>query len=173
MHYIDERHGVADLDMDPHNPNIVFAAMWHFQRRPWTFESGSEQGGVFRSTDGGDTWKKLKKGLPKLMGRIAVKVAPANPEVVYVMAESNEGTLFRSDDGGDSFRKVSAEPEIVSRGFYYTDLRVDPQDENTVYAVSSRLQKSIDGGKTFQRIARSTHVDYHSLWIDPLDPQRM
>jgi len=171
--YLDERHGVADLDLDASNPNVLFAALWHFERKPWTFTSGGEEGGVYRSVDGGATWKKLTEGLPKLLGRIGVKIAPSNPDVVYVIAESNEGVLFRSDDRGDTFRKVSDDVEIVSRGFYYTDLRVDPSDEDRVYAVSSRLFLSIDGGRSFERIARNTHVDYHSLWIDPLDPRRL
>lgn len=171
--YTDEHHGVADLDMHPGNPNLLFAALWSFERKPWTMQSGGEEGGVYRSVDGGTTWKKLTEGLPKLMGRIGVKVAPSNPRVVYVIAESNEGTLFRSNDGGDTFEKVSDEVNIVSRGFYYTDLRVDPTDENRVYAISSRLFRSIDGGRNFERIARSIHVDFHSLWIDPKDPQRV
>ena len=171
--YLDDRHGVADLDLNPQNPNIVYATMWYFDRKPWTHTTGSEQGGVYRSTDGGRTWGKLEKGLPKLMGRIAVKVAPSNPQVVYVLAESHEGTLFRSSDGGDSFTKVSDETNIISRGLYYTDLRVDPREENRVYAVASLLQVSIDGGRTFRRMSQQTHIDYHSLWIDPLDPSRM
>ncbi|OGD25756.1 MAG: hypothetical protein A2Y56_14450 [Candidatus Aminicenantes bacterium RBG_13_63_10] len=171
--YTDERHGVADLDIDLQNPNIVFAALWRFERKPWTFWSGDEEGGLWKSTDAGRTWKKVTRGLPRLVGRIGVKVSPSNPRVVYAMTESPEGTLYRSDDGGESFRCVSKDPEIVSRGFYYTDLRVDPSDENRVYAVSSRLMVSIDGGRTFSRISASTHVDYHALWIDPLNPSRM
>jgi photosystem II stability/assembly factor-like uncharacterized protein len=171
--YLDDRHGVADLDMSPTNPNLLFAALWHFDRKPWTHTSGSEQGGVWRSVDAGRTWKKLTKGLPKLLGRIGVKLAPSDSRVVYVIAESQEGTLFRSDDGGDSFRKVSDKAEIVSRGLYYTDMRVHPTNPEVVYAVASLLQKSIDGGKTFERISRNTHIDFHALWIDPLDPARM
>ena len=171
--YVDDRHGVADLDMDPNNPNVLFAAMWHFERKPWTHTSGSEEGGVWRSTDGGDSWTKLVEGLPRLMGRIGVKVAPSNSKVVYVIAESDDGVLFRSDDRGDTFTQVSDDVRIVSRGFYYTDLRVDPVDEDRVYAIASRLFVSIDGGATFRRISRSTHVDYHSLWIDPEDPERI
>ena len=171
--YLDERHGVADLDIDPQNPNIVYAALWRFERRPWTFTSGSEEGGLFRSVDGGRTWKKTAKGLPKLMGRIGVKVAPSDPQLVYVMAESQEGTLFRSQDKGETFQLVSKDREIVSRGFYYTDLRIDPVDENRIYAIASRLSMSIDGGRTFRRISPSTHVDFHALWIDPLNPSRM
>lgn len=171
--YLDDRHGASDLDMDPSNPNILYAALWHFERKPWTHRSGSEQGGVFKSIDGGRTWKKLEKGLPRLLGRIAVKVAPSNPQVVYVLAESREGTLYRSDDGGETFRQVSKETNIISRGFYYTQLRVDPTDENRIYAVASMLFVSIDGGRTFRRISQRTHVDYHALWIDPLNPRRM
>ncbi len=171
--YTDDRHGVADMDINPQNPNIVYAGMWRFERKPWTFTSGDEEGGVFRSIDGGYTWQKLTKGLPKLVGRIGIKVSPSNPDVVYVMTESPEGTLYRSDDRGETFRMVSNDVGIVSRGFYYTDLRIDPADENRVYSVSSRLSLSIDGGKSFRRISRATHVDFHTLWIDPENPSRM
>ncbi len=171
--YLDEWHGVADIDLDPTNPNVLYAALWRFERKPWTHRSGSEEGGVWKSVDGGATWTELEEGLPKLAGRLGVKVAPSDPQVVYVIAESDEGTLFRSADRGKKFEKVSEDVEIVSRGFYYTDLRVDPVDEDRVYAVASRLFVSPDGGKTFTRISRSTHIDFHSLWIDPLDPDRM
>ncbi len=171
--YVDDRHGVSDLDLDPTNPNILYAAFWHFERKPWTHTTGSEGGGVFKTVDGGDNWEKLEEGLPKLMGRIGVKVAPSNSQVVYLIVESDEGTLFRSNDRGKTFEKRSDDVRIVSRGLYYTDMRVDPQDENRVYAISSRLFLSIDGGKSFERISRSTHVDFHSLWIDPLDPRRI
>ena len=172
--YLDDLHGVSDMDIDPSNPNILYAALWHFDRKPWTHTTGSSKGGVWRSVDGGSSWKKLEKGLPKgVVGRIGVKVAPSNPNVVYVIAESNEGTLFRSSDRGETFEKATDEVKIVSRGLYYTDIRVDPVDENRVYAVSSRLMVSIDGGKNFERISRSTHVDFHSLWIDPMNPKRM
>jgi photosystem II stability/assembly factor-like uncharacterized protein len=171
--YTDERHGVADMDINPENPNIVFAALWRFERKPWTFISGDEQGGLYRSVDGGLNWLKVTAGLPRLVGRMAVKVSHSNPSVVYVMTEAKDGTLYRSDDSGVTFKRVSKEVEIVSRGFYYTDLRVDPQDENRVYAVSSRLWLSIDGGKTFTQISKQTHVDYHALWIDPRDTSRI
>ncbi|HEY5907883.1 MAG TPA: glycosyl hydrolase, partial [Vicinamibacteria bacterium] len=171
--YLDDKHGAADLDLDPQNPNILYAALWRFERKPWTHTSGSEAGGVWKSVDAGRTWTKLEKGLPKLLGRIAVKVAPSNPQVVYVLAESKEGTVFRSSDRGESFTEMSKDPNVVNRGFYYTDLRVDPTNEDRVYAVSSTLQVSLDGGKGWKRISRSTHVDFHSLWIDPRDPARM
>lgn len=171
--YLDAEHGVADMDIDASNPNILYAAMWSFERKPWTFRSGSEKGGVFKSIDGGRTWKKLASGLPALVGRIGVKVAPSNGNVVYVIAESKEGMLYRSDDGGETFKEVSRDARIVSRGFYYTDLRVDPTDENRIYAVASTLFVSIDGGRSFRSITGRTHIDYHALWIDPKNPERM
>jgi photosystem II stability/assembly factor-like uncharacterized protein len=171
--YIDDRHGVAEMAMDPQNPNILYAGMWRFERKPWTHLSGSEEGGVFKSVDGGRTWHKLTRGLPKLLGRIAVQVAPSNPNVVYVMAESNEGTLFKSENRGESFTTIYRNVDIVNRGFYFTRMRIDPAEENRVYSISGNLMLSIDGGKTFSRISTNTHVDYHSLWIDPQDPNRL
>jgi len=171
--YIDQNHGVADLTIDPSNPNIVYAAMWAFRRTPWTHTSGSERGGIFKSTDGGRTWKKLTEGLPKLIGRIGIAVAPSNSNVVYAIMEAKEGTLYRSDDRGETWRNVSKQTSIVSRGFYYTRVRVDPINENRVYAVASTLFVSIDGGRSFRPISGNTHVDFHALWIDPLDPKRI
>lgn len=171
--YLDERHGASDLAMDPTNPNILFAGLWHFDRKPWTHTSGSEEGGLWRSVDGGDSWEEIEDGLPELTGRLGVAVARSNPNVVYVIAESHEGIVFRSTDRGRSFEKVNDTKEVVSRGLYYTQIRVDPSDENRVYSVASRLWLSTDGGRTFERISRSTHVDYHALWIDPTDPERI
>ncbi len=168
--YIDEHHGASDLEIDPVNPNILYAGMWRFERKPWTHTSGSEEGGLFKSTDGGRTWRKITNGLPKLMGRVGVKVAPSNPNVVYCIAESNDGTLFRSNDRGETFQLVSRETNIVSRGFYYTDMRVDPQDENRLYFLATQLRLSIDGGRTTQQLASTVHVDHHALWIDPSNP---
>ena len=171
--YIDNQHGASDLEIDPVNPNILYAGMWRFERKPWTFTSGSEKGGVYRSTDGGRTWNKIEKGLPKLIGRIGLSVAASNPNVVYAMLEAKEGTLYRSDDKGENFRQVNKNQNIVSRGFYYTTVKVDPTDENKVYGVASQLFKSLDGGRNFARIAPNAHIDFHALWIDPLNPKRM
>ncbi len=171
--YIDEMHGASDLVIDPNNPNILYAGMWKFQRKPWTFVSGSDKGGVFRSVDGGLTWKKLTKGLPKMVGRVGLAVAASNTDVVYAIFESKTGTLFRSDDKGENFRQVSKAQNIVARGFYYTTVTVDPTDENKVYAVASQLFRSLDGGRNFRRISPTTHIDFHSLWIDPTNPKRM
>lgn len=171
--FIDDMHGVSDLDQSQQNPNLLFAGMWHFNRKLWTHTSGSEKGGLFRSIDGGLTWEKVTKGLPKLMGRIAVKIAQNQPNIVYVMAETKEGILFKSTDYGQSFTMVNDNVQLMSRGFYYTDLRVDPTDANRVYAIASRMFRSIDGGKSFERISRATHVDYHSLWINPDNPNHL
>ncbi len=171
--FVDNEHGISDMEIDQSNPNILYAAAWRFERKPWTFVSGSEKSGVYKSIDGGRTWNKLTNGLPKLMGRIGVKAAPSNPNVVYVIAETKEGTMFRSDDRGETFRNVSKQASIVSRGFYYTDVRVDPLNENRVYAVASTLFVSIDGGRTYRPIAPNIHIDYHAMWIDPVNPKRM
>ena len=171
--YIDNQHGVADLEIDPTNPNILYAGMWSFERKPWTHRSGSEKGGVYKSIDGGRTWNKLTNGLPKLIGRIGIRVAPSNPNVVYAIMEAKDGTLYRSDDRGETFKMVSKQDSIVSRGFYYTTVRVDPTNENRVYAVASTLFVSVDGGKTFRSITSRSHIDFHALWIDPKNPKRM
>ncbi|HYJ86820.1 MAG TPA: hypothetical protein VEW46_12235 [Pyrinomonadaceae bacterium] len=171
--YIDKEHGVSDLEMDSTNPNILYAGMWSFERKPWTHRSGSERGGVYKSIDGGKTWARLTNGLPKLIGRIGVRTAPSNPNVVYAILEAKEGTLYRSDDRGETFKMVSKNERIVSRGFYYTRVRVDPTNENHVYAVASTLFESIDGGKTFRSITGRTHIDYHAFWQDPKNPKRI
>ncbi len=171
--FIDNGHGASDLEIDPVNPNILYAGMWRFERKPWTFTSGSEKGGVYRSTDGGRTWSKLEKGLPKMIGRIGLAVSPSNPNIVYAILEAKEGTLYKSDDKGENFRQVYKNQNIVGRGFYYTQVEADPTDENKIYAVASPLFKSIDGGRSFQRIAPNIHIDFHALWIDPLNPKRM
>ena len=170
---IDEDHGAADVEIDPSNPKIVYAGMWHFDRKPWTYTSGSEKGGVFQSLDGGVTWKKLTNGLPKLMGRIGVKVAPSNPNVVYVIAESKEGTLFRSEDKGASFVRVSDDRELIGRGYYFSDMRVASDDVDHVMVLADALLESKDGGKRFRRSSPSVHGDLHALWIDPKNPRRM
>lgn len=171
--YVDEETGASDLDIDPSNPNILYAGMWTFQRSPWTHRSGSEKGGVFKSTDGGITWKKLTQGLPTLIGRIGVKVAPSNPNVVYAIMECKEGTLYRSNNKGENWEKVSQDWSIVMRGFYYAELHVDPQDENHVYALANGFYVSSDGGKIFRSIHSGLHGDHHGMWIDPLDPNYM
>jgi len=171
--YLDNQHGVSDLELDPTNPNILYAGLWSFERKPWTHRSGSEKGGLYKSIDGGRTWNKLTNGLPKIIGRIGVRVAPSNPTVVYAIVEAKEGTLYRSEDRGETFKLVSKDARIVSRGFYYTRVRVDATNENHIYAVASTLYVSVDGGKSFRSITGRTHIDYHALWLDPKNPKRI
>jgi len=171
--YIDDQHGASDLDLDPSNPDVMFAGMWKFDRKPWRYDSGDTAGGLFKSADGGKTWRKITQGLPALMGRVGVKVAPGNPRVVYVIAETRDGSLFRSRDGGETFEVVSKDRGLTSRGYYYCDLRVDPKDENRVYVLENALEVSTDGGQTFSRIGGTVHGDLQALWIDPQDASRM
>ncbi len=171
--YIDGEHGAADMDVNPSNPNIVFATMWRFDRKPWRFISGGDAGGLFRSVDGGLTWKKVTEGMPKTFGRMGVKIAPGNPKVVYAIGESNDGTLFRSDDSGEHFKMISKDPSLVGRGLYYSQMRVDPTDENHIYSIGMSVSTSIDAGKTIHRIAAKTHSDYHTIWIDPKNPSHL
>lgn len=171
--YLDDKHGCADLDIDPKNPNIVYAAMWLFDRKQWTFTSGSEQGGIFKSVDGGVTWKKLGGGLPRLTGRIGVKVAPSSPNIVYAIIESPDGYVYRSDNHGETWRKTSDDASTICRGYYYSDLRVDPRNPDRMYSIACRLSVSIDGGRSFRTIGNSVHGDHHGLWIDPTDPARI
>ena len=171
--YIDAEHGCADMDIDVTNPNILYATMWRFDRKPWRFLSGSDQTGVFRSTDGGRTWRQLSNGLAKNWGRIGVRVAPSNSNVVYVIGESNDGTLYRSDDRGEHFRMMTRNPVIVGRGLYYSHLTIDPTDENRLYSIGMRLSTSIDGGRNWRGISSTTHGDYHTVWVDPKNPNRI
>ena len=167
--------GASDLAMDPSNPSVVYAGMWQFQRRPWTFTSGGPQDGLYKSTDGGKTWKKLEgNGLPTdTTGRIGLAIAPSNGNRVYALIESKQGILWRSEDGGDRWTMVSDNTLVDQRPFYFTHIAVDPKNPDIVYGVSMMLSKSTDGGKTFKAIADSVHVDYHAIWIAPNDPKRI
>ena len=171
--FTDDRHGCADLDVDPVNPNRVYAVMWHFDRKQWTFTSGSEQGGIYASTDGGRNWKKLSGGLPKLLGRVGIKVAPSRPSTLYALTESRDGYVWRSDDYGSTWRATSQDAATMCRGYYYSDLRVDPQNHDRVYAIACQFSYSIDGGRNFIRFSGNIHGDHHGLWIDPTDPRRL
>ncbi len=171
--YLDAEHGAADMDINPANPNVLFATLWRFDRKPWRFISGDDKGGLFRSVDGGLTWKKVTEGMPKTFGRMGVKIAAGNPKVVYAIGESDEGTLFRSDDSGEHFKMFSKDPSLVGRGLYYSQMRVDPTDENRIYSIGMSLSTSIDAGKTIHRIAPKTHSDYHTVWIDPKNPSHL
>ncbi len=172
------RTGVADLVMDPSNPDHLLAAMWEFRREPWFFTSGGPGSGLFETHDGGDTWRRLGPGdgLPAgELGRIGLAFAPSDPSVVYALVEATKSALLRSDDGGRSFRTISDRDGIVPRPFYYADLRVDPKNENRIYSLHSAIQVSEDQGRTWRTVVSSgiIHGDVHELWIDPDDPRRM
>lgn len=171
--YIDNVHGASDIDIDPKNPNLLYAGMWLFDRKQWTFTSGDEKGGIFRSTDGGKTWTKATKGLPKLMGRIGIKVAPSSPNIVYTVAETREGYVFKSTDYGETWTKTSDNAHTLGRGFYYADLRVDPGNENRVYTLGMSFSISVDGGLTFKPVTGNFHGDHQTMWIDPKNTRRM
>ena len=174
--YIDENTGCADLSMDQNNPRVLYAAMWDYRRLPWQMRSGGPGSGLYKSVDGGQTWVKLEKGLPKEMGKMGISVSGANSSKVYALIESNsekeEGGLFTSEDGGKSWSRVSSDHRLVQRAWYYIEVFADPQNENIVYVLNSPGLKSIDGGKTWSNIG-GTHGDYHQLWINPRNDRNM
>lgn len=174
--YVDENSGCADLNMDPNNPRILYAAMWDHRRLPWAVQSGGKGSGLYKSTDGGETWFKIQNGLPNELGKMSVSVSKANSNKVYALVESDtekeQGGLFVSNDAGDSWNRVSKEHRLTSRAWYYIEVFADPQQENTVYVLSAAGLKSTDGGKTWTNIT-GTHGDYHQLWINKDDNQNM
>lgn len=175
--HLSERTGVVDLQMDPNNPRILYAGAWRAERKPWTMISGSEDGGIYRSTDGGDNWARVEGGLPTegLIGKSAVAISPANSNRIWVLleAEGETGGLYRSDDGGESWNRINGDANLRQRPWYYIHIFADPHDENTVYGLNVGFHKSIDGGKTFPERIRVPHGDNHDLWINPDDPQNM
>ena len=171
--FVSENTGASDLCMDPSNPRILYAGFWQVYRKPWTLSSGGTEGGLYKSTDGGDTWKKLAGGLPEgVVGNVAVAVSGARPERVWAIVEAEKGGVFRSDDGGEKWTKVNSENKLRQRAWYYTKIYADPKNADAVYVLNVGFFRSGDGGKTFNPI-RVPHGDNHDLWIDPDDPQRM
>jgi photosystem II stability/assembly factor-like uncharacterized protein len=170
--------GCSMISMNPQDPKTLFAGMWDFRRKGWTFRSGGENAtapsasGFFQTTDGGATWKELDeksaKGLPaKPWGRVAVTIAPSKPNVVYAMIESTRSALFRSDDGGKTWEERDRSNWMVWRPFYFANLIVDPKNENKVYKPDLTLIMSEDGGKSFSGIGNGAHGDFHDLWVNP------
>jgi photosystem II stability/assembly factor-like uncharacterized protein len=174
---ISDRTGVVDLALDVKNPSILIAGLWTAERKPWSINSGSVEGGLYRTTDGGDNWRKLTNGLPSgtMVGRTAVSISLANPKRVYAQIEAGDdkGGVFRSDDGGDSWARINATRTLQQRAFYYTHIYADPIDQDTVYALNTGAYRSTDGGKTFGSAGVSLHGDHHDLWINPTNNKTM
>ena len=172
--YVDEKTGASDLAMDPTNPRVLYAAFWQVVRRPWELVDGGPGSALYKSSDGGDTWKKIEaEGLPKgIWGKVGVAVSAAKPARVYAFIEAKDGGLFVSEDRGVKWKHVNDEHKIRERGWYYSWVYADPKNADTVYLPNVRLHKSTDGGKTFANLS-APHGDNHDLWIDPDDPNRM
>ncbi len=171
--FVDEKTGAAELSMDMTNPRILYAAMWEHGRLPWKVVSGGPGSGLYKSTDGGETWAKMKDGLPEEMGKMSIAVSRSNPEKVYALIESDSekeaGGLFVSTNAGKKWGRITNDHRLVQRAWYYIELFVDPKDEETIYVLSASALRSTDGGKTWESLS-GTHGDYHDLWINPDDP---
>ncbi|HET7891585.1 MAG TPA: hypothetical protein VFL34_08670 [Candidatus Sulfotelmatobacter sp.] len=172
--YKDAKSGGIDVAFDPSNPNILFAALWQAKRTPWSMDSGGPGSGLYRSIDGGTTWKELKAhGLPEgVLGRIGVTVSGANPNRVWAVIEAEKGGIYRSDDGGDSWHLLTDDHRFRQRAWYYSHIFADPKSAETVYILNTGVYRSNDGGKTFNQL-RAPHGDNHGLWIDPTNPKRL
>lgn len=172
--FVDNNTGASSLSMDMKNPLILYAAMWQHRRYPWVMESGGENSGIYKSTDGGTTWNQLKEGLPEEMGKIGISVSRANPEKVFAVieAEGEKGGVYRSDNAGKKWAQVNKDRINIARSWYYMEIFADPQNENIVYVLNAPVTKSIDGGKTFTPVP-TPHGDNHHLWINPYDNQKM
>ena len=174
--YIDDNTGSVDIEIDPNNPRILLTSIWTAERKPWTIDSGSEDDGIYRTKDGGDTWERLENGLPtSMMGKTSVAISPANSDRMWALIEATEdhGGVYRSDDGGDSWRRTNSDRSLQQRAWYYIHIFADPQDEDTVYALNTGMLKSTDSGRTFDTRLRVPHGDNHDLWINPNNPKVM
>ena len=175
--FVNDTTGASDVQFDPKNPNIVYAGMFDYMRYPWLIRSGGAGSGLYRSSDAGETWTKLtdpalQNGLPTgLIDRVGLSISPSNPDVVYAILPNSDGLLYRTPDGGKHWTMVNADRNLDSRHFYFSQIRVDPQDENRIYVLSGSFMTSQDGGKSFRVI--NAGGDNHDLWIDPTNPSRL
>ena len=170
-----EKAGAIDLSMDPNNPRIIYAAIWEALRTPWSLISGGPDTGLYKTTDGGDSWVELTRspGMPQgVQGRIGVAVSPARQDRVWAIVEAEDGALLRSDDGGATWERVSEDPVVRQRPFYHHHIFADPLNPEVLWYLAINAYRSNDGGRTFT-VAPTPHSDNHDLWIDPRDPQRM
>ena len=173
--FVSDGAGAVDLSMDPNNPRTMYASIWQVHRSFWDIVSGGPDSGLYKTTDGGDTWIDLSErpGLPKeTLGRIGVALSPARPGRVWALIEAENGGLFRSDDGGDTWEQLSDNADLRTRSWYYTHVFADPSDPETVWVLASKTLKSTDGGRHFSEVPMP-HGDQHELWIDPRDSRRM
>ena len=173
--YRSDHAGAVDLCFDPHNPSVLYAAIWDAYRTPWSLSSGGPQSGLFKTTDGGDTWKEITRnaGLPAgIIGKIGISASGADSNRLYAIVEAEDGGVFVSDDGGATWKKVSEDRKVRQRAFYYSRIYADPKDRDTVYILNTAFFKSTDGGKTYKTL-RVPHGDNHDLWIAPNDSKRM
>ena len=170
----DNKTGAIDVVFDPTNSSILFASLWEVYRTPWSLNSGGPGSGLYKSIDGGTTWKRLEgNGLPAgIMGRIGVTVSGADSNRVYAMIESQEGGLYRSDDGGESWSRINDDGRMRQRAWYFSHIFADPKSVDTVYVLNTGMFRSVDGGKTFNLLP-APHGDHHGLWIDPDNPQHL
>ena len=167
--FVSERTGAVDLEFGPGDPNTIYAGMWEAERKPWTIVSGGMEGGIWKSTDGGDTWNQVMDGLPTgLRGKSDLAVSAGDPDRVYALIEAPnpEGGVFRSDDRGESWRLVSDFQPIRNRPFYYNNLHAHPTDPDTLWAAAEDFHKSVDGGRTWSEQS-TPHGDNHDLWVNP------
>ena len=167
---INDTTGASSLSMDFNNPRILYASMWQHRRMPWHIESGGEHSGLYKSIDGGDTWKQMKEGLPKAFGKSGISVSRANSDRVYAVieADNEKGGVYRSDDAGKIWKQVNSDRINITRSWYYMEIFADPQNDNIVYVLNAPMMKSIDGGKNFANLP-VPHGDTHHLWINPND----
>ncbi len=174
--YRDDWTGISDLAVDPTNPDVLYAAFWRAFRTPWSMNSGGPGGGIFKSTDGGETWRELtgNPGLPKPpLGKIGLAVSGAKASRIWAIMEADSGGVYRSDDGGATWAKLNEERKMRQRAWYYTRIYADPKDTNIVYVLNVQWFRSKDGGKTFSETMSSPHSDNHDMWIAPNNGERM
>lgn len=174
--FVNDEVGAVDLILDPNNPRALYASTWRIKRTPYSLESGGQGSGLWKSLDGGDTWKEItrNKGLPQkdIVGIIGVAVSPADSRRVWAIIESKDGGVFRSDNGGETWAKINSDRNLRQRAWYYTRIYAGPTNKDEVYVLNVAMWRSKDGGKTYSRI-RTPHSDHHDLWIDPDDSRRM